>query len=119
MAQLPALPADLGALLKGRWQITEAGSKTSTTQCIRDSHQFFQIMHPSLICSQRLLMHSGKRTSLRYDCPGEGWGHTVVTMESPKLVRISTQGISEGVPFDMKIEARYQDACAIEGKRKG
>ena len=50
--------------------------------------------------------------TIRYTCPGRGHGLTTITVESGTVVRLQTQGLFHGAPFDLDYEGRWQGRCA-------
>jgi hypothetical protein len=50
-------------------------------------------------------------TSIEYACGGAGFGHSEVEVLTPRSLRISTQGISAGLPFNYVLQARRIDDC--------
>jgi hypothetical protein len=50
-------------------------------------------------------------TVIHYTCSAGDYGHTKVTMLTPRSLRIETQGISANLPFNYKIQARRIGDC--------
>jgi len=51
------------------------------------------------------------RATVHYTCPGLGWGRTSLLVETPRLVRINSQGIAGRAPFAFDAEARRTGEC--------
>lgn len=107
-----AAEALLARVPTGRWQLHEIGSAAPPRAvCIADTQQLLQVRHGAAACA-RFVIDAGPRTAtVHYTCPGAGHGRTMLTVEEPGLLRIQTQGIAGGQPFDMDLEARRMGAC--------
>lgn len=79
--------------------------------CVGDPHQLLQIHHKGPACPRIALDGAGNKATVRYACAGAGYGQTSVTVETRQLVRIRTQGVDRGAPFDEEYEARRVGAC--------
>jgi hypothetical protein len=58
-----------------------------------------------------VLKDAGGITQIEYSCGGAGFGHSEVTVITPRSLRIATQGISDGLPFNYVLQARRVDDC--------
>ena len=54
---------------------------------------------------------NGSSTAIDYSCGGAGFGHSEITVLTPRSLRIETQGISDGLPFNYVLQARRVDDC--------
>lgn len=114
MAQTP--PARLGALAAqhataaGSWNIV-FDDGTSRRMCIQDIEPLIQLAHPGPICGRFVITDTADRTTVHYTCPGAGWGRTSLLVETPRLVRINSQGIANRMPFAFDAEARRVGEC--------
>lgn len=110
-AQAPRL-AVLGHVLPGSWTLREIGAGgAARAMCIGDPGILLQIHHGTTACA-RFVVSSGPRTAtVDYTCPGSGHGRTTLTAEGSSLVRIQTQGLANGAPFDVDYEARRGGTC--------
>ena len=112
-AALQAPRDPLSTVQPGQWQLHEIGSRTpGTARCVVDPKTLLQIRHQGAVCSRIQLSAGPNRASVRYSCPGAGYGQTIITVESPRLLRIQTQGIAEGQPFQLDYEARRTGLCS-------
>lgn len=110
-AQGPRLAA-LGAILPGSWQLREAGTDgASRTICVRDADALLQVRHGGSACARFTLDDGPRQATIRYTCPGQGNGRTTITVDNGSQLRIQTQGIAGGAPFDLDYEARRVGAC--------
>ncbi|MDQ2878001.1 MAG: hypothetical protein M3R41_02840, partial [Pseudomonadota bacterium] len=71
-----------------------------------------QLGHPGAACHHLVLADDPAAATVHYDCPGHGHGRTVLSVETPRLLRVQTQGIAGGAPFDLDYEGRRIGACS-------
>jgi hypothetical protein len=113
VAQTPS--AALASLHAGMWQLRSIGGSAREpvrSICIRNPAQFLQLQHGNRRCTRRVLSDSPTQISVRYECPGAGWGHTTVRVETPRLAQVDTQGIDGNSPFHHAYEARRTGECS-------
>ncbi len=108
-AQAPGFIA-LAKLERGQWTLREeAGTRQSL--CLSDPTALLQMRNRGATCSRFVIDNSPASATVHYTCPGAGHGRTTLRVETPRLVRIETQGLDGGAPFDLEIEARRTGAC--------
>jgi hypothetical protein len=107
-------PAALANLQSGVWELRDVGRSTRSPDhiCVRDPARFIQIHHAAATCPRRVLSEDSRSVTVRYECPGSGWGRTTINVETPRLARIDTQGIDGGSPFHNVYEARRTGDCS-------
>ena len=106
----------VGALRKlesGRWQVRELDAAVApTTVCLGDPRQLVQFEHRGTArCSSQILDSSEATATVQYSCAGRGYGHSSIRVQTPRTVRIDTQGLSNGRPFAYRLEASRVGAC--------
>lgn len=101
----------LSALNPGQWSVRLRGGGEIRKICVRSGRQLAKLRHAKLQCNSRVLRDNGKSATIRYSCPGNGYGETTITRETGRLAQIRSQGIEDGSPFDFVAEARYIGAC--------
>jgi hypothetical protein len=67
--------------------------------------------HRSKSCSSRVIKDAGTSALVEYSCGGAGFGHSEIDVITPRSLRIATQGISDGLPFNYVLQARRVDDC--------
>jgi hypothetical protein len=107
---LPNLEA-LAHLERGRWQISDAQGGGARSICLADPAEFLQLEHRGVACGQEVLANEAGAATVQYTCPGRGFGHTSIRVETPRLARIDTQGLADGRPFSYRVEARRVGGC--------
>ena len=107
---LPDLKA-LAHLERGRWQLRDATGGPARSVCLGDPIAFVQLEHRGVSCGQEVLASEASAATVQYTCPGRGFGHTSIRIETPRLARIDTQGLVDGRPFAYRVEARKVGSC--------
>ena len=80
-------------------------------QCVTDIVLLARFEHRAKSCNARVLKDGGTTTAFDYSCGGAGFGHSRIDVLTPRSLRISTQGISDGLPFNYVLQARRVDDC--------
>lgn len=120
MAAAPADPARdmqaLAGLEKGLWEVRERSTapqdqRPARKLCVRDMTRLLQINHDGIACKHFIVTDVAEKASITYQCNGKGAGRTDLRVETPRLVQIETQGISNGMPFSESLEARHIGRC--------
>jgi hypothetical protein len=106
---LPDLEA-LSKLERGRWQLRDAAGE-SRSICLSDPAALFQLEHEGVSCEQQVLASDKGGATVQYTCPGRGYGHTSLRIETPRIARVDTQGLVDGRPFSYRAEARKVGSC--------
>ena len=83
----------------------------SRSVCIGDPRVLLQIRHPVAPCNRFVVANDRYRAVVSYSCASAGNGLTTVRVETPRLAQIETQGVVNGSPFDLTIEARRTGEC--------
>ena len=117
LGALPLLAAQQAPTLAqaqpGLWEISGApGTRAPVRQCVTDVAALARFEHRASHCSAKLLKSAGSSTSIEYSCGAAGFGHSEVEAITPRSLRISTQGISGGLPFNYVLQARRVGDCA-------
>jgi hypothetical protein len=96
----------------GLWEISGApGVKAPVRQCIADVASLARFEHRAKGCTAKILKNAGSKTSVEYSCGHDGFGHSEIEVITPRSLRISTQGISDGLPFNYVLQARRAGDC--------
>jgi hypothetical protein len=103
--------AMLGALAKGQWTIKQRGGVPDRKICLRTGAELIQLKHRDSGCKQIVVEDSAARVTVQYTCQGNGYGRTSVRRETEQLVQLESQGIHDGMPFQLVAEARHTGPC--------
>lgn len=111
-AQAPA-PDALDGLEPGLWEFKELGRSTggSERRCVTSLREMLQPVQPRLSCKHFISENAADHAVVAYDCAARGQGRTALRVETPRLVRVDSQGIAEGRPFAVRMEIRRIGAC--------
>ena len=105
-------PSALGQVQGGLWEISGApGTHAPIRQCVADVTTLARFEHRSRGCAARILKDGGTSAQIEYSCGGAGFGHSEIELITPRSLRIATQGISDGLPFNYVLQARRVDDC--------
>jgi hypothetical protein len=105
-------PSALGGTSGGLWEITGApGAKAPVRECVADVATLAQFEHRGHSCSSNVLVDKASSTVIEYSCAAAGFGRTEINVLTPRSLRISTQGISDNLPFSYVLEARRVGDC--------
>jgi hypothetical protein len=103
--------AMLGTLTKGEWTIKQRGGGADRKICVRTGSELIQIVHREGGCSQYVVEDGASRVTVQYTCPGNGYARTSVRKETGTLVQLESQGIHNGMPFEITAEGRRTGTC--------
>lgn len=105
-------PPALAQTQPGLWEISGAPwAKLPIRQCVTDMVLLARFEHRARTCTATVLKDDGTTAAIDYSCGGAGFGHSQIDVLTPRSLRISTQGISDGLPFNYVLQARRIDDC--------
>ena len=108
MAELRALKA----IEPGQWQLrSRTDPAAARSLCVADPTALVQLRHPGMTCKRFIIADQPHMAVIQYSCRGSGYGRTMVSVETPRLVKLTTQGAGKAGPFDETFEARRTGAC--------
>lgn len=103
------IPA-LGKIERGEWVLRASDGSTHSV-CVADPQALLQLRHRGATCSRFVVDNRSDGGRVTYSCPGLGNGDTRITVETPRLIRLETQGMSRGAPFQEEYEGRRTGVC--------
>jgi hypothetical protein len=105
-------PSALTGVAAGLWEISGApGTQAPVRQCVADILALSEYEHRGHACSRKVLSDAGRSTLINYTCGSAGFGQTQIDVITPRSLRISTQGISDQLPFNYVLQARRVGDC--------
>jgi hypothetical protein len=105
-------PSGLAQAQGGVWEISGVpGSAGPIRQCVGDVELLARFEHRARNCSTKTLREAGTTSLIDYSCGGAGFGRSEVNVITPRSLRIETQGISGGLPFNYVLLARRIGDC--------
>ncbi|HEY0621574.1 hypothetical protein [Sphingomonas sp.] len=108
LAQSGTLTA-LAQLERGEWTLRASDGSTRAI-CVTDPRVLLQLRERSTGCTNFVVENGANAGRITFSCP-TGKSDTRITVETPRLVRIETQGIIRGLPFTEEYEGRRTGAC--------
>lgn len=107
----PARLAMLDGLSKGEWTVRYRDGAPSRKICVKTGRELIQIKHRQGNCSRFVVEDGANESTVQYTCPGNGYGRTSIRRETDSLAQIESQGIADGLPFQLTAEARRTGTC--------
>lgn len=105
-------PVALTGLEEGQWDLRSRDPAEPVQRiCVKDFQQLLQLRHQGQSCKQFVVEDRPGHLTVTYNCPRTGHGRTDLRVETPRLVQIDTQGVADGFPFAMSLEARRTGLC--------
>ncbi|MGE5564141.1 MAG: DUF3617 domain-containing protein [Bacillota bacterium] len=111
-AYAAAQSAALAKVAGGMWEVSGApGAQSPVRQCVADILALAQFEHRGRSCSRSVISDKGNSTVVSYSCGPSDFGQTQIDVVTPRALRISTQGISDQLPFNYVIQAHRVGDC--------
>jgi len=104
-------PPILSQISPGLWEISGSKGAPTTRLCVAQSPLLSQVEHRSAKCDRTILRNDDSAAVIEYSCAGGGFGHSKITMLTPRSVRVETQGIADHAPFAYVVHARRVGNC--------
>lgn len=95
----------------GEWEVAKTASQRGEKICLPDAAMLTQWEHRSKQCTRVIVTSSIDRAEVHYTCVGGGFGTSKVQVLTPRSLRVTTQGIADGLPFAYVVHARRAGAC--------
>lgn len=107
-ATLPPILSNSGGL----WEVSRSATGSRATKiCIPRAAVFAQWEHRRARCSRTILSASATDAVINYTCASGDFGRSHVRVITPRTLRVETQGISQGFPFNYVLHARRVGNC--------
>ena len=103
--------AALALIEPGQWQLKDIDGDSIKSICVTDPRLLIQLNHQGGQCSRFVVADDPKSAVVHYTCPGAGHGRTTIDVESGHSIKLQTQGIAQGAPFDTTYLGRRIGAC--------
>lgn len=104
--------AVINAIEPGQWELREVGTSGSPrVLCVTNPDMLIQLRHASVQCTRYVVENQPQTVTVNYDCEGAGNGRTTITLDTPRQIRLQTQGIAQHAPFDVDYAGRRLGAC--------
>lgn len=107
-----ALRGPLATLEPGQWSVSRSATGTKAVSlCVHDFAALAQWEHRARQCTRTIVSQKDRELVVRYTCPGGDFGQAKLTTLTPRSLKIETQGIHSGEPFNYELFARKSGAC--------
>jgi hypothetical protein len=105
-------PPSLAQAQPGLWEISGAPvTGAPVRQCVAYISALARFEHRGKKCPANVLSSTAGTTAIEYRCGSAGFGHSDIQVITPRSLRIGTQGISDGLPFNYVLQAHRVDDC--------
>jgi hypothetical protein len=104
-------PGPLAQVERGQWELRGSSGTAIGAVCLGDPLLLAQPLHTPQPCASEIAFADGHVVTVNYVCPGMGRGRTLLRVETPRLVQIDSQGLSNGTPFALRAQARRTGPC--------
>ena len=105
-------PRALAPTSGGTWEVAQSAKDVhGQALCIADPILLGQWEHRDGQCRREILSDRGNKVVINYTCADGGFGRSEMTLLTPRTLRIATQGISAGAPFNYVLHARRVGNC--------
>jgi hypothetical protein len=104
-------PGPLAQVERGQWELRAASGAAIGAVCLGDPLLLAQPLRTPQPCASEIVSSDGHVVTVSYVCPGMGRGRTQLRVETPRLVQIDSQGLSDGAPFALRAQARRTGPC--------
>jgi len=107
-ATLPTLISGSGGL----WEVSRSADGANAEKaCVPSAAVLAQWEHRRAQCSHDVISATGTEAVIHYTCPGGEFAQSRIKVITPRTLRIETQGISDGLPFNYVLHARRMGDC--------
>lgn len=97
---------------RGLWDVSRSAIGANPTRvCLPAAAVLAQWEHRSSQCTRVVISSTAVESVIQYTCVGGGFGQAKVRVITPRTLRIETQGISGGYPFNYVLHARRVGSC--------
>ena|SRR5687768_16652098 len=107
-----ATPRALAPAAGGLWEVGQSATgQGAKPTCIPSVVALAQWEHRGGRCTRVIISDTGNKAVVDYTCADGGFGHSEMTLVTPRTLRIATQGISREGPFNYVLHARRVGNC--------
>ena len=118
MAAPATAPPLLPGVEPGQWEVSRSATgNNARSGCVRDIALLATYAHAGDRCERTLVSSGPREVVLALDCGGGDFGRSTITVTTPRSLKIETQGVRGGEPYDFSIYARRAGDCPISVKR--
>jgi hypothetical protein len=112
LASAPA-PSVLAQATPGLWELSGVpGARAPVRQCFADIAALGQYEHRNRACTHSVISDSAGTAVIQYSCGPAGFARSELHLVTPRSIKVSTQGISNQLPFNYVLQARRVGDCS-------
>lgn len=104
-------PVALTQTQTGLWEFSRTGAARPERVCLADVSAMAQLQHRRSRCTRVVIRDLPSMAEIHYTCTGGGFGRTTLRPITPRSVKVETQGISDGAPFNYTLQGRRVGEC--------
>jgi len=104
-----AAPSVLAVVTGGLWEVSGQGAPVRL--CVADPLILAAYEHRSTRCARAVIRSDAQSAVISYSCSGGGFGHSELSVLTPRSLQIDTQGILGGEPYNYVLNARRLGDC--------
>ncbi|WP_309611661.1 DUF3617 family protein [Sphingomonas sp.] len=105
-------PGGIAAAQPGLWDVSRSATGAKPVRvCLADPAWLAQWEDRGAACKRELLTEQANVVTFDYRCTGGAFGRAEMTLLTPRSLKVHTQGISGGLPFDETLYARRAGNC--------
>lgn len=104
-----AAPSVLAGVSGGLWEVTGQGAPVRL--CVADPLRLAVYEHRNASCTRNVIRGDGQSAVVSYSCSAGAFGHSQISVITPRSLHIDTQGISGGEPYSYALDARRVGDC--------
>jgi hypothetical protein len=115
----PPAPRALAGVQPGLWEVSRSAVGHGAKQiCFRDMLALASAGHPGESCARRVLSDEQGKLVLYLACPGGEFARSRISVLTPRSLKLESQGVHRGAPFDLTLHARRVGSCSrAKGQR--
>ncbi len=106
-----AAPSVLSTAEPGLWEISRSGAAPAKL-CVATIESLAQFEHRGESCTRNVIRDGASGATITYTCKSGGFGESVLTLLTPRSLRVNTQGIAANAPFNYTFQARRLGNCS-------
>lgn len=105
-------PGGIAAAQPGVWRVSRDASGNASEQvCLADPAFLAQWEGRASTCTRTPIVEDANQVTFDFKCGNGAFGRSKMTLLTPRSLRIETQGISGGAPFEYQLFARRTGTC--------
>lgn len=102
----------LAGVSPGLWEVSRSASGERARRiCLAQVEALAAIAHPGERCGRTVLRNVPGELVTHLTCKGGDFARSTIRVTTPRSLKVQTQGIHRGEPFDLALYARRVGDC--------